>query len=651
MKCKLNENQYKIYKQFLKEDQESDSQKKAIEMAMSKLKMSKEEATKYIREKLRMEVQYLNGNKKAGKFTLGIFRLYLTNNNTQSKMAMNDALEKICSDEELYKKYDKNLNGLDLQDLTTEINSTYKGQSNKSKLKIGKYKVYKINDYEEAHQFSDYTDWCVTHHRDMYNNYTGNGIYQFYFLIREDAKEVERLPEENCPLDSYGLSMIAVCVGLNGNPKTITCRWNHANGGNDHIMTKDDIIALIGEKKASTVFVEHETLSNYRNILEKIENKVIKGDPKDALYEIDDCSIMQLCDRLGCYQIHFYTLPDELSHVAVKVVGDRFKIIKDGYADSASINNTKYTVFYETEYDSYGELYDLEKECVIKNNVTLNYIHRNCAVLSDSNDYYMLLDIKNGKEIFEDFKIYNVHCTEEDDYIILLNEVNKVYDLYVLDAINLKLLNNGKSLAHTGKDVLRNTKTLGKYTLLNINKTDKFYIDIENNEMIKKEQYRTLIGYRIFTKNSKYLYMIVQENVDDDELKVYNTFESIDKPIFTFKEELNPDVSYNYIHFIDTFELGPNTSEYKDAIINVFRDKIYDENFKLLDENATNVIGYAHGLVHDLHLRKSYDGATDIMMKVVKTLEDYDDYYNSFYYEKSDGLYAITRSKKIYKIE
>ena len=35
--------------------------------------------------------------------------------------------------------------------------------------------------------------------------------------------------------------MIAVCVDENGNLKTCTCRWNHDNGGDDHIMNEAEI--------------------------------------------------------------------------------------------------------------------------------------------------------------------------------------------------------------------------------------------------------------------------------------------------------------------------------------------------------------------------------------------------------------------------
>jgi hypothetical protein len=40
--------------------------------------------------------------------------------------------------------------------------------------------------------------------------------------------------------------MIAVSVSIDGSCNTVTCRWNHDNGGNDHIMTDKELSQLIG---------------------------------------------------------------------------------------------------------------------------------------------------------------------------------------------------------------------------------------------------------------------------------------------------------------------------------------------------------------------------------------------------------------------
>src|SRR5574344_593313 len=72
-------------------------------------------------------------------------------------------------------------------------------------------------------------------------------VAEAYFCLREDFKQVEREPSEGCPLDDYGLSMIAVSVDMDGSCNTITCRWNHKNGGNDSIMTPKELSNIIGK--------------------------------------------------------------------------------------------------------------------------------------------------------------------------------------------------------------------------------------------------------------------------------------------------------------------------------------------------------------------------------------------------------------------
>ena len=50
----------------------------------------------------------------------------------------------------------------------------------------------------------------------------------------------------NAPLDEYGLSMIAVSITMEGEPNSITCRWNHDNGGSDSVMDDEQLSELLG---------------------------------------------------------------------------------------------------------------------------------------------------------------------------------------------------------------------------------------------------------------------------------------------------------------------------------------------------------------------------------------------------------------------
>ena len=96
---------------------------------------------------------------------------------------------------------------------------------------------------------SQYTDWCICDAMgDMeYAQYVSNGG-KFYICLRDDYKTVQREQGENCPLDNYGLSMIAVKVAPDGLPDNITTRWNHDNGGenNENLWLATQIQKVLG---------------------------------------------------------------------------------------------------------------------------------------------------------------------------------------------------------------------------------------------------------------------------------------------------------------------------------------------------------------------------------------------------------------------
>ena len=151
-------------------------------------------------------------------------------------------------------EYDNNLNGIAANELIerfrTESNVEYsndvKAHNATQFVENTHYKIYRIDSFEEASKFSPYTSWCVTKGEDNYDAYTNNGYGLFYFCIRDDFKMTNAVQSEGCPLDDYGLSMIATSVDEDGKCNTITCRWNHGNGGNDNIMTPMQLSKLIG---------------------------------------------------------------------------------------------------------------------------------------------------------------------------------------------------------------------------------------------------------------------------------------------------------------------------------------------------------------------------------------------------------------------
>ena len=219
------------------------------------------------------------------KYFLGVTRMIMEKQltNGENIMKLNDILKYINNDESLNSSFDRNLNGLTFEKLseqTTEgmeqayksererLDSTDFGERNTS------YNIVKINSFEEASEYGKYTPWCVTHKIKAFNDYTNNGIFVFYFCLKDGFESIPKKIGENCPLDEYGLSMIAVCVDENGKCKTVTCRWNHDKGGNDNIMSTEELSRLLGVNfyevfKPSTVFKDR---------LEKALSLANKGD-------------------------------------------------------------------------------------------------------------------------------------------------------------------------------------------------------------------------------------------------------------------------------------------------------------------------------------------------------------------------------------
>ena len=204
------------------------------------------------------------------KYFLGVTRMIMERQltNGENIMKLNDILKYINNNESLNTSFDRNLNGFSFSKLLEQTSegmeqeyksererlySTDFGERNTS------YSIVKINDFEEASEYGKYTPWCVTHGEQAFNDYTNNGICVFYFCLKDGFENVKEKIGENCPLDEYGLSMIAVCVDENGKCKTVTCRWNHDNGGNDNIMSTDELSRLLGVNfyevfKPSTLF-------------------------------------------------------------------------------------------------------------------------------------------------------------------------------------------------------------------------------------------------------------------------------------------------------------------------------------------------------------------------------------------------------------
>ena len=219
------------------------------------------------------------------KYFLGVTRMIMEKQLTdgESIMKLNSILKYINNDESLNSSFDRNLNGLTFEKLSEQTNEGMEQAYKSERERLGStdfgerntsYSIVKINDFEEASEYSKFTSWCVTHDDEAFDSYTNNGICVFYFCLKDGFESIPEKIGENCPLDEYGLSMLAVCVDENGECNSITCRWNDNNGGNGNIMSTEELSRLLGVNfyevfKPSTLFKDR---------LEKALSLAEKGD-------------------------------------------------------------------------------------------------------------------------------------------------------------------------------------------------------------------------------------------------------------------------------------------------------------------------------------------------------------------------------------
>jgi hypothetical protein len=218
------------------------------------------------------------------KFMLAMVRMFCDGqlNDGEIIMNLNKSL-KYAASEAHVNEYNNDLNGMTAQQVVEKFAGNATDDLNQDKEEVGSqeynegsshYKIVKINSFEEASEYQDYVSWCVTQYEDMFNSYTNNGNGVFYFCLRDGWQDETEEKGEGCPLDSYGLSMIAVSVNPDGSCNTITCRWNHDNGGNDNIMTTKQLSSIIGQ--------------NFYSVFKPLTPEEIRANKEQKLYEIQE---------------------------------------------------------------------------------------------------------------------------------------------------------------------------------------------------------------------------------------------------------------------------------------------------------------------------------------------------------------------------
>ena len=306
--CRIDE-KYRRCSTLIVEGVEAKNMKAAKHYLYQKKNCNEEQAMRIIGS-IKTDVPNVRGAKC--KFILAVTRMYCEGQLTDGNViqGINKSLRYITSEAHV-NEYDQNLNGLSAQEVIERFSGVAKQDLEREKADLEvidfedatdlhDYNIVRINSFEDAEAYGEYTDWCVTHDEHMLDSYTsGDGV--FYFCIRNDYKEVEKKRGEGCPLDDYGLSMIATSVNSDGSCNTITCRWNHDNGGNDHIMTPEELSRTIGRNYYKTFLplTKEEIEQRKVEMLHKIDCEIFEAIDNSSDYN----SVGEIASKLSTYSI------------------------------------------------------------------------------------------------------------------------------------------------------------------------------------------------------------------------------------------------------------------------------------------------------------------------------------------------------------
>lgn len=220
------------------------------------------------------------------KFMLAMVRMFHTGefSNGSTITDINKTLKYVASNAHI-NEYDQNLNGLTAEQIIQRFTTIAYDSLEQDKQDVSsqqyneqssRYMIVRIDCFEDAEDYASFVSWCVTQDEYMYNSYTHNGTGVFYFCLRDGYEFEEEVIGENCPLDDYGLSMIAVSINSDGSCNTITCRWNHDNGGNDSIMTPKELSQVVQRNFYETFkpLTTEEIENKRREILARVKEEL-----------------------------------------------------------------------------------------------------------------------------------------------------------------------------------------------------------------------------------------------------------------------------------------------------------------------------------------------------------------------------------------
>ena len=427
-KISINETQYNVLKRtLLTESQESKSISQAVALVMQRMGYDKTKADNFVRGEIRASFPVLR-DKNAGKFILGVTRMFLDGDikDGQTINRLNSSIKLLSTDH--YDEYDRNLNGLKANDvierfatsLQANIDNDRQELANQTYNNTSEYQIVPIDSYEEASAFSPYVSWCVTKSPHAFNNYTNDGVGQFYFCLKHGWKTMQEEVGDGTPLDEYGLSMIAVCVDSDGALQSCTCRWNHANGGNDAIMTTKEISQVIGQNFYD-VFKPNNRL---QRLVDDIKMRLQDG----AQYK----DVFSVCQAFGEHSL-VVQLKQPRKWAIFSEDGD---LLSSLYSDITSnltkdIHDTIKTMIDSQGYyhlvDEYGKDYaqgNLINDCWFDRIKGKEYIHCKLGSYDDGGDLYNLFDHRKKEWLFNK-NVGKAEIHEDFPYIVIDNEMGK----------------------------------------------------------------------------------------------------------------------------------------------------------------------------------------------------------------------------------
>lgn len=503
-----------LYESLIKEDQESKAMQAGINYLVSK--GYDQNRAREIFNAIRNDIPsvrlplYTNSNgreKGSYKFIIGVERMYLNRELSDGGVIqrLNQTLKLLASDAHV-NEYNEDLNGMSANDLINRFSGAMANNLEKDKQEVGSvqysnnkgYNVVRINSYEEAEKYGQYTSWCVTHYKNMYDSYTSNGLGLFYFFLKNGFEKMQAIQGEGCPLDEYGLSMIAVSINSDGAINTVTCRWNHDNGGNDNIMDARQLSEVVGMNvyevckpmSDEELFKDGYLTPNYANEMLK-DGKTLKELYITVDVDLDDD-----------HSIVYYTQQKNNDTVFNVYSSKTNRLLSRKWC--YDVIDTENPSVVKIMFKKYG-LIDLDREILVGNQY-YDYIARYQGVNKDiflvaTNQGTSLLSVSKNKLIVNGDYNY-INKTNVDKYYLVQDDESYKYNLF--DCMNERFVFNEWCVNDENKHLRIN----GTHVYHFYNNSNDVYFSFANQDgkvdFITKEEYETLCNKAV--SNNRFSY-------------------------------------------------------------------------------------------------------------------------------------------------